>query len=214
MVNWFFAITLILSGNSPVADYYSYSPEEFFALPAVHQTIDLKSPDTKLLEAAIFQASNEVRKNKRKATYQHSEILQQAAAMHGEYLYDTGKVDHRNTRERKYQTPIKRISAAGGDDFMKVAENLARITPLKMGSDNTYFIKNGEAVDQSGNQLPVMTYAEFAHKALNGWMNSEGHRHNLMADYDYLGCGVSEVKFNRDGIAEIVLVQNFGSKES
>ena len=210
MVSWFTYLFMALWPAQK--DYYAYTPTEFFALEAVNQTIDIQNLDTELLEAAIFQASNEVRLQQKKDTFGPNDLLHKAARQHAVYLAKSKKVDHRNTRNKKLATPYKRVLAYGGDDFMGVAENLALISPVLLGKDNMYYIKNGEPVDKQGNPLPVSTYAQFARKALEGWMNSKGHRENLMGPYTLLGCAISGISFNRDNVPQVTFVQNFGYK--
>ncbi len=212
MVSWLAAIGLLMMGAGTPEDYYQYSTTEFFDLSPVNQRIDVKSFDRELLEAAVFHASNEVRTKRRKSVYKFSPVLQKAARFHADYISEHKRVIHKNTRDKKYETPYKRIVAFGGDDFNGVAENLAMITPLKLEKDNMYFIKNGKPVDQQGNPFDMMTYGEMARQVVDGWMLSKGHRKNLMADYTYLGCGISDITFNKDGVPQVDFVQNFGYK--
>ncbi len=210
MVNWF---TYLLLSLLPLGqDYYSYTPDDFFELEAVNKTIDVAHLDTDLLEAAVFHASNEVRSQKRKSVFTYNEVLHNAARYHAVYLAKAKKIDHRNTREKRFETPYKRILAFGGNDFVGVSENLALISPVILAKDNLYYMKDGQPVDKAGNKLPLKTYNEFAHQVVEGWMNSKGHRRNLMSESTMLGCAISGVSFNRDNVPQVTFVQNFGYK--
>lgn len=212
MVNLLTSILFVFVATQSPDKYYDYSFAEFLNLPSVNETIDLDKPDLRLLEAAVFHASNEVRSQKRKTVFDYNPVLHKAARFHADYLFERKSVGHRNKQEDKYETPYKRIVAFGGDDFNGAAENLAMITPMILGKDNMYFIKNGEPIDKAGNPLPVMSYAQLARKVVDGWMHSKGHRKNLMGEYTFLACGVSEIAYNQDGVAQINFVQNFGYK--
>ncbi len=210
MVSWF--TYLLITIVAPGQDYYSYTPDEFFALDAVNKTIDVNDLDTDLLEAAVFQASNKVRSQKRKPLFAHDVVLHKAARYHAVYLAKANKVEHKNTKEKKFETPYKRIVAFGGNDFIGVSENLALVSPVILGKDNLYYIKDGQPVDKAGNKLPLKTYKEFANQVVDGWMNSKGHRRNLMSESTLLGCAISGVSFNRDNVPQVTFVQNLGYK--
>lgn len=210
MVSWFtyLLVTIVALGQ----DYYSYTADEFFELDAVNKTIDVNNMDVDLLEAAVFHASNQVRTKKRKAEFTHDVILHKAARHHAVYLAKANKVEHKNTKEKRFETPYKRVVAFGGNDFMGVSENLALISPVVLGKDNLYYMKDGQPVDKAGNKLPLKTYKEFATQVVDGWMNSKGHRKNLMSESTLLGCAISGVSFNRDNLPQVTFVQNLGYK--
>lgn len=192
--------------------YYDLSAAEFFALTEVQQIIDPENLDKALLEAAVFFASCEARTGKRKSTFSFSSILQQSSRFHSDYLLELGTLNHLNTKDKKYKTPMMRIDAFGGN-FNASAENLARISLLNFEKDAAYIIgENGKILDKNGKIIPTHTYSSLARKVVDGWMHSKGHRQNLMGDYNYLGCGVSSIIKITDGVPEIYFTQNFGKQ--
>ena len=192
--------------------YYDLSATEFFALTEVQQTIDPENLDKALLEAAVFFASCEARTGKRKSTFSFSSILQQSSRFHSDYLLELGTLNHLNTKDKKYKTPMMRIDAFGGK-FDATAENLARIALLDFYDNASYIIgKNGQILDKTGKSIPLHTYASLARKVVDEWMHSKGHRQNLMGDYNYLACGVSSIIKITDGVPEIYFTQNFGKQ--
>ncbi len=210
MVVWFTYLALLIL--PPQQDYYNLTADEFFKLEVVNQTFDVSNPDTDLLEAAVFHASNEVRTQKRKNTFSYNQVLHKAARNHAVYLAKAKSVDHKNSKDKELETPYKRVLAYGGDDFMGVAENLALISPVILGKDNVYYMKDGHPVDKNGNALPLKTYSAFARQVVEGWMNSKGHRRNLMGEYTLLGCAISGISYNRDNVPQVTFVQNLGFK--
>ena len=92
------------------------------------------------------------------------------------------------------------------------AENLARPSLLKLEDSDLFYIDaNGNFTNREGKILEWHTYASLARKVLEAWMNSEGHRKNMMGDYSNLGCGVSSVVFSNDNAPYIYITQNFGT---
>ena len=57
------------------------------------------------------------------------------------------------------------------------------------------------------------TYWSFALKLVDQWMNSEGHRKNILnSNYNYLGCGTYYYKFEYGKYYYFKSTQNFSSK--
>lgn len=211
MVSW---ISLLVSIVFPVeaSEYYNYEAEDFFKLEEVNRAIDINQFDGNLLEAAVFHATNEARAKRRKNQLNYEAALASAAKSHSSYQAKYNKVEHINKKDRKFETPFKRVKAFGGDDFNGVAENLAKLSPALLGPNNTYFMKDGQPVDKAQNPLKMVSYKDFAQKVVNSWIKSRGHNRNLMGNYAFLGCGVSDVILNKDKIPQIFFTQNFGIK--
>lgn len=210
----FFAVAMPLlspqAGNN--SSYYQLSTEDFFKLPEVNAPVDTRNPDLQLLQAAVFFASNEARKDYRKNLFTHDQSLQEAARLQADYVKNLGRLDHRN-RQRGKRKISERIEHFGGD-FAAVAENLVRIHLLELGENNLYYHNDrGEPVDKHGQPLRKLSYAEAARKAVKNWLQSTGHRANLLGKYDHLGVGSSQIALSKDGIPQVYLAQNFGNKE-
>lgn len=63
--------------------------------------------------------------------------------------------------------------------------------------------------DNAGKTLSDETYLEIAEKFMNQWINSPGHRENMLSDQTLLGCGVS-IRYNQNsGSVRVYGVQNF-----
>ncbi len=206
-------LSLLIPGI-PVLEphYYQLEAKEFFALKEVSHQIDPEKVNVELLEAAIFYATNEVRAREKRSTFDYNPILNHSARFHAGYMAKEKTVDHLNRSAKKYKTPFDRTLAFEGD-FTAVAENLARLPILALGENGQFFVdEKGRVVNKERQVLPVMTYSQLAHVVVEGWMQSPGHRANIMNDFELLGIGVSEVSFNKDGVPEIYLVQNFANQ--
>ena len=207
-----FLVSLFFSCQYNPGNYYSYKASDFFSLPEVEAKININNIDKTLLEAAIFHATNIVRKEKESALYKMAPSLIEAATQHASHLSKYSYFDHINKRDRTQRTPMLRITKAGGK-FKATAENLAKVNVFNLGEKMEYFINDkGQLTDKNGVPLNTHTYKSLAMHVVNGWMHSKGHRENILADYNYLGCGVSDITFTRDNLPEIILIQNFGQQ--
>ncbi|MGB0177770.1 MAG: CAP domain-containing protein [Owenweeksia sp.] len=193
-------------------DYSRYTSEAFFERADVQQKIDPDRLDEELLNAAVFYASNEARLEKRKTPLAFDQYLKIAASLHSDVMEKEGFIGHENSQNRELRTPMMRIEKAGGN-FNATAENIARVNVFVLGPRMEYFTdKQGRKTDRQGNPLVTHSYASLARMIVNGWMDSKGHRKNLLGEYDHLGCGVSVITYSRQGIPEILITQNFGKK--
>lgn len=192
--------------------YQEHDKTSFFKRDDVNQPIDPKNIDLELLQAAVFYASNEVRAKKRKAEFKFDPKLLDAAKLHCNNMLKYKFFDHIYRKERKLRTPMQRIRSVGGQ-FNSSAENLARVNILRLGKSGQFYkLEDGTLVDRKQKPLVTYTYAELARDTVDKWMHSKGHRKNLMGNYDFLGVGTSAVSISKQGIPEIYITQNFGSR--
>lgn len=208
----FYFLTFWITAQNTAENYYTYKTDDFFNLAEVNMAIDLNHLDYELLQAAVFHASNQVRAQKNKPLYSNHVSLTTAARLHSLFLAEHKKFDHINRRDKELRTPMQRITLAGGD-FSSTAENLAKVNVYELGKNREYFINaKGNLVKENGTPLPTHTYKSLALHVVDGWMHSKGHRENLMAHFNYLGCGVSDITFTPNKLAEIIITQNFGNQ--
>ena len=65
----------------------------------------------------------------------------------------------------------------------------------------------------NGNQIRELTYAELAKKIVQSWMNSPGHKTNILEkEYTFLGVGISIIEnpYNKDELPFVLATQLFG----
>jgi len=207
-------ISLLLVPKSwDETDYETHTADSFFALKEVQNFINPKELNVELLEAAIFYASNEVRAEQKLPLYDFDPRLQKAARFHSNNMMKYEFVGHTFRKKREYRDPYDRIVAFNGSDFKGVAENVARVNVLILGKNGQFSISSkGKLTDENGKPLVARTYAQLAHHVLKEWMNSPGHRKNLLDNYNYLGCGVSAIDYTDEGLPQLYLTQNFARK--
>jgi uncharacterized protein YkwD len=148
--------------------------------------------------------------------------LRMMATKHSMQMLLHGFFSHENAYESKYRTLCDRLNDVtdkGFKGFMTVGENIARCSTLK--GDDRFEVRIVKGVphyyDLNGNELSKYNVEEFAQSVVTGWMNSPGHRANILnPDFEYLGCGCAGYREDLGDKASIYyyyLTQNFGGGE-
>jgi uncharacterized protein YkwD len=204
-----------LSLTTFAQNYYQTTWRDFAKSPAANQIINVYSPDYQLLNAAIFHATNEMREQYRLSQFQYAEPLFKASEGHAQTLIKTGKLSHFGTNGSK---PHERIMFFS-NDFMAYAENLAQY-PL-LDSPNSFCLEKNQKGEfvyfdcKTKKPYQIYTYWNYARLAVKGWMDSEGHRRNILdKEMQYLACAtkISQNPFKTQNPPYAMLVQNFGGK--
>ena len=162
--------------------------------------------DQARMDRLVFAFTNQQRRNYGLREFHWSDSLAQAATYHST---DMARRDYFSHKSGGFfsRTDVKdRIQAAGNSDRM-MAENIAMLPVWKSetahlgrdarGNYGTWFEQNGE------------TYESLARDAVRMWMESPGHRKNLLnGAYSELGIGVA--RGMHQGVPYIYLTQDFG----
>jgi uncharacterized protein YkwD len=139
--------------------------------PAFDQVISLERFDNRLLSRAIFWESNRVRVANGVPALKPLPALDGAADEQATYMALILRASHGNPIPREHNA-AERVTHVGLHPE-RVAEN-AIMMPALRDAD----VQNRD-----------YTYAEYATYLLDGWMNSPGHRINMLdPGFAYLGC--------------------------
>ncbi|MDJ1497566.1 CAP domain-containing protein [Cytophagaceae bacterium DM2B3-1] len=208
--------TMVTSVSAYAQKYYQMTWREFYALPETQKPIDPKNPDYELIDAAFFHATNEAREKEKRKTFLYSEVLYTAANEHSTSMISKNYYAHEDRTDKKRYLPGQRITLAGGK-FMATAENIAQYEviatpgqycPRKQSNgEYRYFDCNTDKV------YPAHTAVSFAQKVVKGWMNSPGHRRNILnTDYQYMACAIQIIKnpYKSENTPFARITQNFG----
>ncbi len=134
---------------------------------------DLPELSAHPLEARLLELTNAERQAAGVGALATHEGLQQAARHHAEEMMRLGYLSHVSPTEGR-RTVSDRLAAVGST-LVTVGENLAAVSP------------NG---------------ADVPERVMEGWLESEGHRENLLADrWTHVGFGVA---VSRDGRVYVV----------
>ncbi|MEH0157522.1 CAP domain-containing protein [Limibacter armeniacum] len=188
------------------ANYAKYKP--FLAV------IDLDNIDYPLLNAALFYETNLQRKRQGIPTLKHLSALEHVAQGHSQDMVEQNFFSHRSTVQGKHSM-VDRFKKEG-IKFSVCSENIAynMVYPVENKSFYPPSVNGGYfSFEYKGEPLKVMTYQFFARQMVRQWMNSSGHRKNILdKEANYLGCGTCLMLFsNPDRIPRIYGTQNFCS---
>lgn len=182
--------------------------------PAFDARIEVAQFDRALMAQAIFHETNRVRSRFKLPAFRHRPKLDDAADLEAA----VGRVYQPPSHHNPFPmigTPLARVQFVGLNPG-RVAENIA-LLPIQDTRGAVMIVRGGKSrYVRPGSDIPVpaMTYREFAAAVLELWMNSPGHRANLMnPDLIYLGCSASP-NVNIAGIDQMFCVQVFFTPRS
>ncbi|MCU0447105.1 MAG: CAP domain-containing protein [Microscillaceae bacterium] len=149
-------------------NYKTVNHQNFRDNALFKKNIDSKNPDYTLLNACIFFAVNEQRVKAKLKPLDYAQELEIAAWHHAKRMAEKDFFSHENNADKNRKNP---------DDRAKLA-----------GISNPYIAENIAMRSGFGNQT---TYLALTDDFINQWMNSTGHKENILhAKALQLGCGV------------------------
>ncbi len=173
------------AGAEPSKLFTDYDAKSFRELERAQQTIDPEKIDDALLSAAIFHETNARRKKKDFAPLAYKSEVREAAAMQARILAERGVVAHQNPGRRGKETPYDRLQSVGLNPAF-AAENVAMVQARDYQPGKPFYTRreDGRVVysyKPGGKPLAMLTYAAFAAKLLDSWMDSPHHRKNILS---------------------------------
>lgn len=198
-------------------DPFANSAEAFARRPDVRAAIDPQTFDPRLLAAAVFHETNLRRVQNRMRPVQHDERLDRAAGMQADIMARRKDLSHVNPDESNRRTPAERVRASGLTPAY-VAENVATHFGIQYRSGTPAYpsVRSGRRVFSAapgGPPIPAHTYLTFARSLLDQWMDSPGHRANILAKRaGRMGAGCTP-RPDPQGMDTWFCAQVFASKE-
>lgn len=167
---------------------------EFLENEVLYQAINFESIDYPLLRSAIFFYTNEERKKAGLAPLIHQTAIENAAQGHADDMVKYGFYSHTSKIKNK-RTVSDRLRLAGVNaGFM--GENICstyglqyqigrKVNPPYPKGQFTYAFTSKREV------IPPHTYSSLAKSVVKLWMDSPGHRSNILnPNFKTMGCGV------------------------
>ncbi|NVJ85512.1 MAG: CAP domain-containing protein [Algoriphagus sp.] len=172
---------------------YHYSKEEFFKLKSISKTLDLTDINYPLLHASIFFVTNRQRILHGLEPLEYSLKIEMLAAGHAYDMATYGFYSHqskiRNKRKLRDRFQIvglnptliaENISNTSGLDY----EYGRMVNPPQQPGLFTY--ANTPRIEP----VPLHTYLSYAEEIVKLWMESPGHRQNILNPaFKKMGCG-------------------------
>ena len=179
-------------------------------LPAFQEAVDPENFDASKARAACFYATNEQRAKHGKKALERNALLEASAQLHADRMTNKGFFSHEDPHSKALRTPDDRGRKVGVPN-PKFAENIAFVTTIDYESGRPVYGRGGPgkySYTPDGPLVPTHTYASLARDTLEGWMNSPGHRRNILdGNALELGCGFAFIWKNSFPSANAV--QNF-----
>ena len=191
-----FVLLIARTVAAPATDalYSQHSWKTFANLPQARAPIVFERVDLNLLSAAIFHETNRRRANHKLPPLAFDAAAKRAANLQAQIMEKTGDVSHENPGNPQYETLTKRVTAVGLKPRF-AAENLAYTFAVQYRSGDRVYVRedNGQKIfsyKPDGPPLAAHTYISFAKSVVDQWMNSPGHRQNLLhREPTFLGVG-------------------------
>ncbi len=174
--------------------------------------LDIGRLDRAILAAAIFAETNRVRENLRLPLFRRAPKLDEAADLEAAFGRVSLPPSHTNPFPR-IGTPLERVKFVGLKPRL-VAENIALLSSFEIDAN----VGVGVAVhggrrefvnSETQELLRPATYRGFATEVVKAWMQSPGHRENLVNPaLQFLGCSV-QPNMSLLGVPNLFCVQVF-----
>ncbi|MDI1249006.1 MAG: CAP domain-containing protein [Lacunisphaera sp.] len=186
--------------------------KEFWGRPELDARIDVAAFDRGLLAAAIFHETNRVREILHLPVFRNLAKLNEAADLEAAVGKFYQPPSHTNPFP-SIGTPADRVRHVGLK-YRRVAENIALLSIYEVEPDVGVGITTREGRKllvhpRTQAELKPATYRGFAATVVQAWMNSPGHRANLVEPaLIYLGCSV-QPSVSLMGVDSLFCVQVF-----
>lgn len=202
---------LIAADHSNFYSLYDY--KNYRQCEALQNTINFDSIDYKLLNAAVFFRTNEVRVSQGKSSLNYQHALEMAAKLHAADMLSDHFFAHINPLKKDRKEPADRYRLSNIENPMP-AENIANSFAIKYKANTAvYVIDQKEALytyELNGKAIERHTYLSFAESVVEQWMNSAGHRANILRETAVeLGCACVFYREKEGSMPKFMCVQNF-----
>ena len=206
------------SGQSTWAaeDYERYRYEQFVGLPEVNQQIDFENIDYPLLHAAVLYLTNVEREKRGLTALAYDPLLETAAQDHSVDMRDRGFFSHTSPVRGK-RTVSDRYRAVGLPQTA-TGENIAISFGIAYQAGRSVYspAQNGGyfSYEYQGEPILPHTYLSAADAVVTQWMNSPGHRANILrSHFRHLGVGAAHYKDRSfHGMDKFTFTQNFAGE--
>jgi uncharacterized protein YkwD len=199
--------------SAPPATPVDKPAETFFAKESTGRPIDPQKVDHDLLAAALFHETNRVRRKNGRPPLSHDARLDAAARMHAGDMARHDFLSHTNPHRPKGRSPADRAQLSGFN-FRFLAENVATQFTIQYQSGQAVYrvpAGTGFSYQPDGLPLPRHTYRTFAATVLAQWMNSPGHRENILSTEPERFGSDCRLGQEKSGLDKFYCVQVFGT---
>lgn len=147
----------------------------------INTYIDFNNVNYKALSYAVYLKTNEVRRLNNLSQLEYNKLLEDMAIMHSKDMVNKKFFSHENQYDKNKRTIIDRAYFVGIKN-PNIAENIAESFGLQYNPNTKVFLRGKGKFSYSpeGELIPSHTYLSLATQVVNTWMNSPGHRKNIL----------------------------------
>ncbi len=151
--------------------------------------------DPWLVDAAVLHYTNVERCKAGLVPLSAVETLRKAARTQTRDMARLGFFDHTST-ETGRTSPSDRVKEVDpGNSYRVIAENLVESFFVAYQNNTPYRVVDADAckfLDDKGREMPRQTYDSMAKEFVDRWMNSPGHRRNILEpSFRFHGAGMA-----------------------
>lgn len=193
---------------------YNLSFKEFEQIEYLNKRIEFSQIKYPLLEAAVFYFTNEERRKAGVPLLKFNVLLEVAAQDHAKDMTTYNFFSHSSPLKGK-KSVSDRVERAGFD-WSRVGENIAISFAIEYEAGRSVFTPDQNdgyfSYDYRGEKILAHTYMGFAKSLVQQWMDSPGHKQNILdPNFTFLGIGLShKTKASFYNIDQFYGVQVFG----
>lgn len=212
-VAWIPAFAAQPAEPSPDRWFTNFTSHSFRRLAEAVKPMEGDRIDRALLDAAVFHETNRRRREHGLPELRFDAKVMRAARLHAEAMARHKFVGHENAFEPRLESMPDRARIAGLQPRF-LAENVASAFGRHYESGEKFYVRsaNGQTIYShrpDGPQISMRTYVEAAEAVVEGWMNSPGHRKNILhKSPQYLGCACEPSPMER-AMQKLYCVQVF-----
>lgn len=213
IVSVFIVFNSYAKSNWKPSNYKCYTLETIETYPEILVRIVPGNIDFALLNAAIFYETNREREKHSLLQFEYSEKLEKMAMGHSADMVKYNFFSH-NSRVPGKRTLEDRLKKMGLKNLY-AGENIAEYALLEIAEGEPYYPPSqyGYFRNMQGDTIYMYTYIALAKEIVKGWMNSPGHRANILnKKFTHMGIG-NALYYDGKGIDKVPRVkttQNFG----
>jgi uncharacterized protein YkwD len=211
-----FCLAAVLVQSAAATGWTDMPAKAFWSQPELDARIEVGRFDRMLMAAAIFHETNRVREKLRLPVFRGLAKLDEAADLEAAVGKFYQPPSHTNPFP-SIGTPADRVRYVGLK-YHRVAENIALLSIYEVEPAVGVGITTREGRKmlvhpRTQAELKPATYRGFAATVVQAWMNSPGHRANLVdPTLAYLGCSV-QPSVSLMGVDNLFCVQVFFTPE-
>lgn len=202
----------VFGQNDWKPDYYNRIIQQNYAsFAAFSEPIDPDRFDAARLNAAMFFETNRQRILHNLKPLLHHRLIEQCAQEHSNDMVYFNFYSHTNPTPGRHKVWERMTNA--GLRLSMMAENIQINCVLDFRAE--YYHKPSDVgcfMSVTGRKIEYLTYLNLAQNLLTSWMESPGHRQNILTpDFTHFGAG-SAIYFEDEGVNRIAMVkctQNF-----